>query len=90
MASVNISGRYETMKAIVKGAVISSAGALLLGTGLALSSAMAVSGATRAHPAIPATSTTCSAKSGYCLTVQNTSTGGALEATAKDAYGVHG
>ncbi|HZV77944.1 MAG TPA: hypothetical protein VFF63_09330 [Candidatus Babeliales bacterium] len=81
------------MKAIVKSAVISGAGALLLGASLALSSATVVSSATRAHSganSVPAKATTCSLKSGYCLTVQNTGKGGAIEGTSSDSTGVVG
>ena len=80
------------MKAIVKGAVISSAGALLLGASLALSSATVVSGATRAHPgakAAPAKTETCNAKSS-CLTVSNTGEGSAINGSAGSGYGVWG
>jgi len=73
------------MKAIVRGAVINGAGALLLGASLALSSATVVSSATRAHPGAnptPAKATTCSLKSGFCLSVENTGQGSALGGSA--------
>jgi hypothetical protein len=80
------------MKAIVKGAVISGAGALLLGASLALSSATVVSGASQAHPDATPKPIKCSSKgrSAYCLTVQNTKTGNAIEGEAKSGTGVVG
>jgi hypothetical protein len=79
------------MNAIVRGAVISSAGALLLGASLALSGATVVSGATRAHPDATAKPIKCaSSAKAYCLTVQNTRKGGALEGEAKSGTGVFG
>lgn len=60
------------MKAIVKGAVISGAGALLLGASLALSSATAVLGANGAHPDKKTSTITCNKSFAYCFTVQNT------------------
>ena len=81
------------MRAIEKGAVISGVGALLLGASLALSSPTAVSSATTAHsgarPA-PAKASTCSSKSGFCLSVQNTSSGGAIVGTATSNDGLFG
>jgi hypothetical protein len=79
------------MNAIARSAVISSAGALLLGASLALSSATVVSGATRAHPDAAAKSIKCSlGAKAYCLTVQDTGKGGALEGEAKSGTGVFG
>jgi hypothetical protein len=82
------------MKAIVKGAVISGAGALLLGTSLALSSATVVSGASPARPdaTMGKTSIKCNSKGGraYCLTVQDTRSGNAIEGVAAKAIGVSG
>jgi hypothetical protein len=72
------------MNPIVKGAIISIASALLLGASLALSSASAVSGAKGGQP-----DKTCS-KSGYCQTVQNTGSGGALQAEASSGTSVSG
>jgi len=80
------------MKGIVRGAVISSAGALILGASLALSSATAVSGATHAHPGTnpePAKAETCKAKSS-CFSVSNTGEGSAIVGAAGSAYGVWG
>jgi hypothetical protein len=82
------------MKAFAKSAVISGAGALLLGASVGLSNATIVSSATRVHPAstnspLPPSSIKCSkGASSYCFTVQNTSTGSAIEATAKSGYGL--
>jgi hypothetical protein len=82
------------MKAIVKGAVIGSAGALLLGASLALSSATVVSGANRIHPeptaTLPSTLTCSKSAPAYCLTVQNTSSGGAIKGHASSGIGVYG
>ena len=80
------------MKAIVRGAVISGAGALLLGTSLALSSAMVVSGATTTHRSARAAakSETCNIRS-VCFTVSNSGVGGsAIEGGADTGYGIWG
>ncbi|MBV8530139.1 MAG: hypothetical protein JO104_02395 [Candidatus Eremiobacteraeota bacterium] len=80
------------MKPIVKSAVITGAGIVLLGASLALSSATVVSGASRVHPNVNPTPITCSKPSPttYCLTVQNTGKGSALKGEAKSGTGVFG
>jgi hypothetical protein len=82
------------MKAIVKGAAIGGAGALLLGASLALSSATVVSGANRIQPEptakLPSTLKCSKSAPAYCLTVQNTSTGGAIKGNASSGVGVYG
>jgi hypothetical protein len=78
------------MNAIIKGAIISSTGAVLLGASLTLSSATAVSGASRIH--LDKSSIKCS-KSGqtaFCFTVQNTGSGNAIEGEANSGTGVYG
>ncbi len=62
------------MRLTLKSAVITSAGVILLGTSLALSSAGVVSGAnSTAGSRLVQPATTCSNSSGPCLTVSNTS-----------------
>jgi hypothetical protein len=79
------------VKAIVKGAVLGGAGALLLGASLALSSATVVSGESAAHPEATSKPIKCaSVAKEFCLTVQNTHRGGALEGEAKYGTGVSG
>jgi hypothetical protein len=82
------------MKAIVKGAVIGGAGALLLGASLALSSATVVSGANRIQPertaTLPSTLKCGKSAPAYCLTVHNTSSGGAIKGNASSGVGVYG
>jgi hypothetical protein len=83
------------MRAILKGAVVSGAGALLLGASLALSSATVVSGAIRAHPdnsPVRRSSITCTkSRAAYCFTVTNNGTGNAIEGHAQNSgLGVHG
>jgi len=76
------------MIAIVRGSVIGTASALLLGASLAFSSWSVVSAESQTHRD---GSITCS-KGGnaYCLTVKNTSSGNAIEGTAADDTGVVG
>jgi hypothetical protein len=82
------------MKAIVKGAVISGAGALLLGASLALSSATVVSGASPARPdaTMGKTLIKCNSKGAraYCLTVQDTRSGNAIDGVAAKGIGLSG
>jgi hypothetical protein len=82
------------VKAIIRGAVISGAGALLLGASLALSSATVVSGARRIHPeATPTFPSTIKCKKpapNSCLTVQNSNSGNAIDGVAAKGIGVSG
>jgi len=63
-----------------------------LGASLALSSATVASGESGAHPHATATPIKCNVSSAkaYCLTVQNTGAGNALEGQAKSGTGVFG
>ncbi len=80
------------MKAIVKGAVIGGAGALLLGASLALSNAQVASSADRAQPeaTFPSKIKCSKATARYCLTVQNRGSGNAMEGHASSGTGVLG
>ena len=85
------------MRLSSKTAIITSAGVILLGTSLALSSAGVVSGASPIGGSrLVQPATTCNVSSGYCLTVSNTRTGsghhGAIEGTTKgtDATAIYG
>ena len=78
------------MRLSSKTAIITSAGIILLGTSLALSSAGVVSGASSIGSSrLVQPATTCNNSSGYCLTESNTSkdTGhhGAIKGTTKGA-----
>jgi hypothetical protein len=71
------------MKLLSKGAILTAAGAVLLGTSVALSNAGAVFGASQAHGA--STQSVLSKKScntsGSCLTESNSGSGGAITAS---------
>jgi hypothetical protein len=70
------------VKAIVKSAVISGAGALVLGVSLALSSAGFVPGSSARATGLGAQPDSTCTSSGYCLTEQNLGTGGAISGTS--------
>jgi hypothetical protein len=80
------------VKAIIRGAVISGAGALLVGASLALSSVTVVLGANRIHPEATPTfpSTIKCSKVSYCFTVKNTGRGNAIDGVAAKGIGVSG
>jgi hypothetical protein len=82
------------VKTIVKSTLISGAVALALGVSLALSSAGVVSGASRIQPeptaTLPSTLKCSKSAPAYCLTVRNTSSGGAIKGNASSGIGVYG
>jgi hypothetical protein len=80
------------MKRIVKGTIIGVAGALFLGTSLALSSATVILGASRAHgvDGLPLKSSIRCDKSKSCFAAQNSGSGNALDGQAGSGIGLHG
>jgi hypothetical protein len=80
------------VRTIVKGALISIIGALLIGASLALSTATVISAANRTHPdgsSLFPSSVKCD-NSTVCFTAQNSGTGNAIKGQASSGIGLYG